>query len=195
MSNTMKKINIRFSVILLMVVIAGFSRMGVHVDNFTPIGAMALFGGAYFSEKWKAYLLPLFSLFLSDMIIQGIIFEGKYGFPLYDSWYWVYGTFAIIVFSGKCIIKKVTIKNIVFASVTAALVHWSITDFGVWLVGCTDITTGMLYTNDLQGLVKCYYMALPYLKDFLLGTLFYSAIMFGAFELAKRKFPVLTVQQ
>lgn len=187
----MKKTTIRFSVLLLMVLLAGFSRILVHVDNFTPIGAMALFGGTYFSERWKAFLLPLISLFLSDMVIQGIILQGKYGFPLYDSWYWVYGTFAIIVFIGKWIIKKVSIKNVILASVAGALAHWIITDFGVWLVGCTDITTGALYTKDSQGLVKCYYMALPYLKDFLVGTLFYSAILFGAFEWAQRKYPVL----
>lgn len=191
----MKKIDLRFSVLLLMVLLAGFSRMVVHVDNFTPIGAMALFGGTYFSERWKAFLLPLISLFLSDMVIQGIIWEGKYGFPLYNSWYWVYGTFAVVVLIGKWIIKKVSIKNIALASIAGALTHWIITDFGVWLVGCTDITTGLLYTKDLQGLAKCYYMALPYLKDFLLGTLFYSAVLFGAFEFAQRKYPVLAQTQ
>lgn len=191
----MKKINIRFSVLLLMVLLAGFSRVVVHVGNFTPVGAMALFGGAYFSERWKAFLLPLISLFLSDMVIQGIILGGKYGFPLYDSWYWVYGAFTLIVFIGKWIIKKVTIQNVILASLAGSFAHWIITDLGVWLVGCTDITTGSLYTNDLQGLVKCYYMALPYLTDFLLGILFYSAILFGAFEWVQKKYPVLARTQ
>lgn len=187
----MKKINIRSSVLLLMILLAGFSRIIVPMDNFTPIAAMALFGGTYFSERWKAFLLPLISLFLSDMVIQGIIFKGEYGFPLYNSWYWVYGAFTFIVFVGKWVIKKINIKNLLIASFTASLAHWIITDFGVWLGGCTDITTGYFYTNDLQGLLKCYYLALPYLKDFLMGTTFYSFIMFGLFELAQRKYPIL----
>src|SRR5690349_4806804 len=87
-SKTMKKINIRFSVLLLMVLLAGLSRTAIQVYNFTPIAAMALFGGAYFSEKWKAFLWPLVSLFLGDLIIQGIIYKGQYGFPLYQGWYW-----------------------------------------------------------------------------------------------------------
>lgn len=191
----MQKINIRFSVLAGLILIAAFSRLIVHIDNFTSIGAMALFGGAYFSERWKAFLLPLVALFLSDMVMQGIIHQGKYGFPLYTSWHWVYGTFIFIVLIGRWIIKKVSIKNIVLATVVSSLAHWIITDFGVWLVGCTDITTGALYTNDAKGLVKCYSMALPYLKDFFVGTLFYSAIMFGTFEWAQRKYTVLSPTQ
>ena len=174
-----------------MILIAGLSRIVVHVDNFTPIGAMALFGGTYFSERWKAFLLPLISLFLSDMIIQGMIHQGKYGFPLYESWYYVYGTFALIVLFGKWILKKVNIKNILLAGVAASLAHWIITDFGVWVSGCNV----SVYTKDLKGFLLCYYMAIPYLGGFLAGTLFYSAILFGVFEWAQRKYPVLAQTQ
>ena len=183
-----KKIPVRFYVLAAMVVVAGLSRLVVHLDNFTPIGAMALFGGAYFSSKWKAYLLPLISLFISDLVIQGIVLQGKYGFPLYDGWYWVYGTFALIVLTGNYIIRKVTISNILIASIAAALGHWIITDFWVWYSGCNST----LYTKDLKGFILCYTMAVPYMINFLLGTLFYSALLFGTFELAQKRFPILS---
>ena len=182
-----KKINIRFSVLALIVILAGMSRLVVHIPNFTPVGAMALFGGAYFSDKWKAALMPLVSLFLSDMVIQGIVYQGKYGFPLYDGWYWVYGTFALIVFFGKWIIQKVTIGNVLMASIAASLAHWFITDFWVWSSGMNPV-----YTKDLQGLILCYTMALPYLLSFLMGTVFYAAMFFGVFEIAQRRFSVLS---
>lgn len=187
----MKKINLRFSVLLLMVLITGLSRMIIQIDNFTPIGAMALFGGAYFSDRWKAFLLPLVSLFLSDMLIQGVIYKGQFGFPLYESWYYVYGTFALIVLFGTWMLKKVTVKNILLAAIVSSLAHWIITDFGVWMSGCNL----SVYTKDLNGFILCYTMALPYLKDFMLGTLFYSAILFGAFEWAQRKYPALAQPQ
>ncbi len=183
-----KKIPVRFYVLATMVILAGLSRIVVHLDNFTPIGAMALFGGAYFSDKWKAYALPLLSLFLSDIIIQGVLLQGKYGFPLYDGWYWIYGTFALIVLVGNWIIKKVTISNVLIASIVAALAHWIITDFWVWYSGC-NIT---VYTKDLKGFILCYTMAIPYMISFLMGTVFYSALLFGAFEFFQRRFPVLT---
>jgi hypothetical protein len=182
-----KKINLRFYILAALVIIAGLSRIVVHLDNFTPIGAMALFGGAYFTNKWKAYLLPLMSLVLSDLIIQGIVFQGKYGFPLYEGWYWVYGTFALIVCFGNWMIKKVTVVNVVLACIASALAHWIITDFGVWYSGCN--VAG--YAKDLNGFLLCYAMALPYLKNFLMGTILYSGILFGAFELAQYQFPRL----
>jgi hypothetical protein len=183
----MKKINIRFSVLLFMILTAGLSRIAVHIPNFTPIGAMALFGGTYFSQRWKAYLLPLMSLFLSDIVIQGIMLRGEYGFPLYDGWYWVYGSFALIVVLGKWILKKVSVRNIILAGIASSLAHWIISDFGVWISGCNV----SIYTKDLKGFLLCYYMAIPYLVSFLMGTLFYSIILFGAFEWIKRKYPVM----
>ena len=61
--------------------------------------------------------------------------------------------------------------------------------------GGLDITTGLPYTRDIYGLLKCYYPALLFLKNFFLGTAFYCTIMFGVFEFAQRRFPVLSVQQ
>lgn len=173
-----------------MVLIAGFSRIIIHIDNFTPLGAMCLFGGAYFSNKWKAYLTPLLTLLLSDMVIQGIVLQGKYGFPLYEGWYWIYGSFAIMVFIGNYIIKNIGVGNIILSSIVIALIHWIITDFGVWLGGCNG-----LYTKDLNGFILCYMMAVPYMIKFLLGTLFYSFIMFGLFELAKKKISILKKEE
>jgi hypothetical protein len=34
-------------------------------------------------------------------------------------------------------------------------------------------------------------MAIPYMKNMLLGNLIYGAILFGSFELAQRKYPAL----
>lgn len=193
------KINPRFMVLLLLIVAAISTRFISEfkyssMSNFTPIGAIALFGGSYFSNKWKAILIPLISLFVSDLVINVFFYKGQFGI-MYDGWYWIYASFIMMVFIGGWIIKEVSVKNVLLASVAAAFAHWLITDIGVFLGGCTDITTGKLYTQDLAGFVKCYVLALPYLKSMFFGTVFYSAMMFGAFELAKRKYPVLALKQ
>jgi hypothetical protein len=184
----MKKIPVRFYVLAAMIIVAGLSRIVVHIDNFTPLGAIALFGGAHFSNQWKAYLMPLISLFLSDLILQGIVYEGKYGFPLYEGWYWVYGTFALIVLTGNVVIKKVNVINVLLASAIASLAHWIITDFWVW----NSELNLALYPKNINGLVLCYTMALPYLKNFFVGTLAYSVLLFGVFEWAQVRFPVVS---
>lgn len=193
------KFNPRFAVLLLLIVGAATTRffsVAGHspLINFTPIGAMALFGGAYFTQKWKSFLFPLLTLFISDIIINVFFYHGSYGI-LYNGWFFVYSAFALVVFLGRWLLKNINIKNILIAGITASLAHWIISDFGVWLGGGLDITTGLPYTRDISGLLKCYYLALPYLKNVFSGTVFYSAIMFGIFEFAQRRFPVLSAQQ
>lgn len=193
------KINLRFVVLMSLIVIAAAMRLGnaggiSPISNFTPIGAMALFGGAYFTERWKSLIFPLLALFLSDVVILSVIYQGKHGNVLYEGWYWVYGAFVLIVFVGGWLIRKVNVKNVLLASIAASLAHWLITDLGVWLAGGIDLTTGQPYTRDLSGFLNCYYLALPYLKNFFLGTVFYSAVMFGAFELAQRKVPMIAAE-
>ena len=72
---TLQKINTRNTVLVLMIVAAAAFRLVSYkypyvLSNFTPVGAIALFGGAYFTDKWKAYLVPLVTLFLSDMVLD-----------------------------------------------------------------------------------------------------------------------------
>jgi hypothetical protein len=191
-----KQINIRFFTLLGITVLVGIWRVVSHktgysaLSNFTPIGAMALFGGAYFKEYWKAFSFPLLALFLSDVVMMEIFYGDFSNGILYNGWYWTYGAFILMVIIGQ-LIKKVSFRSVVFSAFGAALAHWIITDFGVWLMGCTDITTGKLYTKDFAGLIKCYTLAIPYFKNMLLGNLIYGAILFGGFEFAKSKFPVL----
>ena len=74
---SLKNLNPRFGVLLLFILAAGIIRVVLGADSsmsplamFTPVGAMALFGGASFSQKWKSYAFPLLTLFASDIILM-----------------------------------------------------------------------------------------------------------------------------
>jgi hypothetical protein len=186
-----QKINPRFAVLaIIMIVVAALripnaAQLG-PLSNFTPIGAMGLFGAAYFSKSWKAFGFPLLTLLASDLIINVFVYNGQYGI-MYGSWYWVYGGFVLIVLLGRFLLKKVNVKNVLLAGIAGTLVYWLVVDFGVFLFGCTDITTGQTMDHSFASLVKCYAQGAPYMKNFLIGTLVYSGIMFGAFEWMKAK--------
>jgi hypothetical protein len=60
---------IRFVVLVGMILAAAASRLIPHPPNFAPIGALALFGGACFSSKRAAFLVPLAAMLLSDLAI------------------------------------------------------------------------------------------------------------------------------
>lgn len=194
-----EKLNPRFIVLVLLIASATCTRFfsvegHSPLINFTPIGAMALFGGAYFTQKWKSLFVPLITLFISDIVINVFVYDGSYGI-MYKGWFFVYISFGLAVFIGKWLMRSISIKNLLISAVSVSLVHWIIADFGVWLGGCLDITTGLPYTNDIKGLMKCYILALPYMKSFLLSTVLYSTLMFGIFELAQKHFPVLALKQ
>lgn len=179
----MKKINLRFRVLSLMLLTAAFSRLLPHPPNFAPIGTMALFGAAYFSKKHIALILPILTMWLSDLVINNVIFAQYFdGFTLfYQGFYWTYGAFAVISILGFFLLKNINIKNITIASTLAALLFFLISNFGVW-------QSGTMYPKTIAGLAACYNAGLPFFKNTLFGNLVYSAILFGAFELAQYKY-------
>ena len=154
-----------------MVLAAAFVRLIPHPPNFAPIAAIALFGGAYFTKKWAAFLIPLAALFLTDLII---------GF--HGTMWAVYLSFILIVMIGMMMIKKKKMSNIFLASVSSSVLFFVISNFGVWL-------TGPYYSKDIAGLSACYTAAIPFFHYTLLGDLFFVGLLFGAYELAKAKIP------
>ena len=56
-------------VIIAFMLVAILFRLMPHLPNFTPITAIALFGGLYFTNKSMAYLVPIFIMILSDLFL------------------------------------------------------------------------------------------------------------------------------
>jgi hypothetical protein len=179
------KIQIRTGVLLTIIISISLVRIvnasGQHaLANFSPIGAMALFAGNYFSERWKAYLFPLLTLWISDLVICNTIYYQEWHW-FYGGFYWTYISFILMVVIGS-FIRKVTIKSIMISAVLAALTHYLISDFGVWI-------GGTLYPKTFEGFIACYLAAIPFLKNMLLGNILFSFLIFGAFEWICKHYP------
>jgi hypothetical protein len=190
-SDHMKKsfFNARFGTLCLIVLTAGILRLIPLPYNFAPIGAMALFGGAYFGKRWQSFLIPLAALFISDIVVN-YAFYGS--FVIFHSMVlWVYGAFALNVIIGSIMIKSVKVSSVITASITASVLFFVITNFGVWA------STGLMsmYPHNAAGLGACYLAGLPYFWRTLAGDLFFTSVMFGVFELAQRRFPVLATEK
>ena len=81
---------------IVMTVLAALVRLLPHPPNFSPIGGVALFGGARL-RGWQAYLVPLVALAITDPIRSRM--EG--GYPAYSfGTIIVYASFLISVFLG-----------------------------------------------------------------------------------------------
>lgn len=184
-----QKINTRTTVLILMIVAAAAMRLVSYkypalLSNFTPVGAIALFGGAYFTDKWKAYLTVLITLFASDIAIN-YLYTGKITYWNNYS-FWVYLCFAIMVFIGS-LIKKATFVNVFTASLASIAIHWLIIDLP-WLYGT-------LYPHTLAGYGQSLIAAIPFEKNMVLGDALFCTLLFGGFELAKNKFAILRTKR
>ena len=67
--------NNRNIALVLLIVLAISTRLIPHYPNFTAVGAAAIFGGAMFKNSFKAFLIPIAALFLSDIILNNIVYS------------------------------------------------------------------------------------------------------------------------
>ncbi len=169
--------NIRFAVVLGMVLTAAASRLIPHPPNLTPIAAIALFGGAYFADKRLAFLVMLAAMLLSDLAI-GLHRE----LPV------VYACFATTVCIGLWLRGRRRAPLIAGAALGSSILFFVVTNFGVWALSS-------LYPKTMEGLIACYLAAIPFFKNTLVGDVFYTALLFGGFKLAEHRFPVLREAQ
>ena len=179
-----------FVLISMIVLVAGirvldnFSSSITPLANYSPLAAMALFGGAHFNGKIKQFLFPLLALLISDIVLFETVYK-QYGHGFfYSGWYWVYGAFILMVACGKFIITKIKFPNIAVAIVIAVFIHWIVTDIPVWFYGTK-------YPKTWGGFNDCMFAAVPFELRLLVATIVYSAIMFGTFDRVKKSFPVL----
>src|SRR5258705_1903353 len=134
---SIKKFNPRTMVLLLVMMAVAALRLLTHftdhlspISNCTPIGAMALFGGASFNGKLKPFFFLLFTLFISDLLLSFTIYSSFRSGLLYGGWYWTYAAFALMAIAGKMLIKNVNVKNILLGVVVTTMIHWLVSDIG-----------------------------------------------------------------
>ena len=180
------KINTRFGVLVLIVLLAALSRLIPHPPNFAPIGAMSLFGAAYFTRKYMAFIVPIAAMWISDLLLNNVIYGQYFDHFVwfYNSFYWTCIAFVLIGLIGFGLLKKVRPKNLLIASLSASVVFFLVSNFGVWV-------SGIMYPKTFSGLVSCYAAGLPFFKNTLIGDLAYSGALFGIFEVIQYKVPAL----
>jgi hypothetical protein len=155
---------------LIILAIAMF-RLLPHPPNVSPVAAMALFGGAYFSDKRMAFLVPFLALLLSDFLIG-----------LHDTMIYVYAGFALTVVIGFWIRQKLNVSRIAFAVIVSSLLFFVISNFGAWL-------SSGLYPMTTDGLMQAYIAAIPFFQNSLLGNMAFATLLFGGFALLQRNIP------
>lgn len=150
------KENIAIFLILIVVI----SRLVPHPPNFTPVLSIALFAGAMFPSKWKAFLIPVAGLILSNFLL---------GF--YAVAWVVVGLMIVITAMGLLMKTNKSAPRWIGYSLGASVFFFIVSNFFVWVFsGYYPMTPAGLLTN--------YELALPFFQNTLVSTLFYSLILF-----------------
>ena len=138
------------------------SRFLPHPPNFTPIAAIALLSSKGFDNRWVVFLIPIVSLFISDLFIG-----------LHATIPFVYISFILIALLGLYV-KKINIVSVLLSST----IFFLVSNFGVWL---------LYYPISTEGLVQCYTLALPFFFNTVLGDLVYGALLIYPFYALQRR--------
>jgi hypothetical protein len=181
MSNKYTRTHLFF---VISVIIAGaLFRFIPHWPNFTPVAAMALFGGAYLGRRHMAFIIPFAAMFLSDLVLG-----------LHKDMWAVYLASGFTVLIGTFIQNKARFANVFAASVTASVMFFLLTNFAAWL-------SSPLYPQTFAGLMQSYIAGLAFFNNGsygisfflneLAGGLFYNGLFFGAYALGRNYIPAL----
>jgi len=176
--------NPRFTFIVTAILIAAATRLLPHPPNLTAVGAMTIFGGAMLSDKRLAFIIPLAAMFLSDLIINNLIYDLGSFTVFHPYALWVYIPFAAMTLFSMFSIKRLALLPILGTSITASVLFFLTSNMGSWLAN-------PMYTKDLSGLVLAWEAGLPFFFNTLAGDLGFSALLFGGFALFQLRFPKL----
>lgn len=143
------------------------ARLLPHPPNFSPIMAISLFVGVKFGVK-NSLFAALPAMLISDYII------GFYSLPIMIS---VYGCIALSAVCGKLLSKQSSGK-LVFGILSNALLFYLVTNWAVW-------QWGGLYPKTAEGLMQCYALALPFLRNSALSDLLFTGLLFALYDAVK----------
>jgi len=139
------------------------ARLAPHAPNFTPVAASALFAGAVLRSRTLALAVPLAAMVVSDLVL------GWHDWRVMGV---VYASLALPALLGMWGRERPAIVLVPLA-LSSSLLFFATTNFAVWAF------SGM-YAHHLHGLMHCYVAALPFLQNTVIGDMFWTTLLFGA---------------
>jgi hypothetical protein len=164
---------------VLLILAAAISRVVLYPHNFSPMIGMAIFSGSIISDKRLAFALPLFSMFLSDVLFE--IFHIAPGF-----WGWgqlvgygIFGLITVIAFS----LKKINVASIAGYSIMSSVIFFLLSNSAFFVL---DNPVYHTYAQSFTGYINCLEGGLPFFKTSIVADLVYSGVLFGTYYLLQQ---------
>jgi len=177
----MKQNRTTLLIAIVMIVLAAVSRVVFYQQEFyfSPVIAMALFSGAVIKDKKLAFIMPILSMFLADVLFQvSGIAPGFWGWGQLTG----YVILALITVVGFYL-KKINVINVAGFSIASSLIFFFLSNSSYFLLENNIYNT---YAKSFTGYMDCLAAGIPFLKTGLVADLVYSAIFFGGYVLLGR---------
>lgn len=169
-------------VVFLFILFAILSRFVPHMQNFSPILAIGLFGASHFQNKWMAFFIPLVATFLSDMIFGWFVYPENNLF--YDGMVFTYISYILVISAGLVMLRKINAYRVIGTSIFASVIFFLGSNIGCWI-------GNPMYPQTLAGMNKSLIAGIPFYTGTILGTLVFSVILFGGYYLLRTKWYAL----
>ena len=147
-------------VIIGVLIALSASRFIPHPPNFTSLIAISFYIPAVFGIRYIP--IVVFALLFTDLII------GFHSTILFTS-----GSVILIGLISKFFNKSILFR--VSGAIMGAVIFFLFSNFGVWLGG--------YYGYNLNGLISCYLLALPFFGNTLVSTILFSAVIEGILKI------------
>lgn len=145
-----------------LVTLATVLHLVPHPFSVSPVGALALYAGAFGSNRlgWLTPMLP--------MAVAALVF-GLYN-PLVMLF--VFGGFGLSTLAGRWLLRgKRNYTRFGSAVLLGAFTFYLVSNFSVWLTG--------MYPPTLAGLTACYIAGLPFFLQAIVADAAYCFVLFG----------------
>jgi hypothetical protein len=174
--------------LVIMVLISALYRvMPGRPLGFAPQIAIALFSGSLFSSNKKySFLLPILSMFISDLMYQVLYvnglttIQGFYTGQLEN--YILIAATTVFGFS----LQTAKPSKFILSFLSAPTAYFFVSNFLVWAQG-----GGYHHPITVTGLVQTMVDGLPFYPYSLVSTVVFGALLFGSFRVLVPKFKAI----
>jgi hypothetical protein len=155
--------------------------------GFAPQIAIALFSGSLFaSKKQYSFLLPLFSMLVSDLMYQFLYNNGLSSIQgFYSGQIENYLLIAATTVFGYNL-QSAKPSKFIISFLSAPTAYFLVSNFLVWAQG-----GGYHHPINASGLMQTMADGLPFYPYSLVSTLIFGAVLFGSFRLLVPKFKAI----
>jgi hypothetical protein len=164
----------------------------IDLSGFTAVIAVSLFSGLTIKDKKLAFLLPLLTLFISDVLLEALHAMNLFPYSgFYSGQIINYILFIAVTFIGIAL-RSYKTAGIVAAAFIGPTVFFLLSNLYVWKT--QGNTLG--YNEDISGLWQSYSLALPFYRNSLISTFIFLPVFVAAYNLVRYgKFQLVHVKK